>query len=77
MNLTMDIKYLKGVGPKMKEELNKIGVFSFLDLLLYFPRDYESVNIQNDKNEWEENSTVIVEGVVKNINKGQNGSRWY
>ncbi len=68
MNLTMDIKYLKGVGPKMKEELNKAGVFSFLDLLLYFPRDYESVDILNDKSSWTENSTVIVEGVVKKIN---------
>ncbi|MCM1991072.1 ATP-dependent DNA helicase RecG [Oceanirhabdus seepicola] len=69
MNLTMDIKYLKGVGPKMKEELNKAGVFSFLDLLLYFPRDYESVDILNDKSTWIENSTVIVEGVVKKINR--------
>ncbi|HJF35612.1 MAG TPA: ATP-dependent DNA helicase RecG, partial [Clostridium perfringens] len=34
----------KGVGPKLKERLNKVGIFTVLDLLLYFPRDYEFLN---------------------------------
>ncbi|MDD7793752.1 ATP-dependent DNA helicase RecG [Clostridium sp. 'White wine YQ'] len=44
MNLYSDISTLKGVGPKLKEKLNKCGIFSIMDLLLYFPRDYEFVN---------------------------------
>lgn len=43
MNVYSDISYIKGVGPKIKTELNKCGIFSILDLLLYFPRDYENI----------------------------------
>ncbi|EOU2065949.1 ATP-dependent DNA helicase RecG [Clostridium perfringens] len=39
-----DIGLVKGVGPKLKERLNKVGIFTVLDLLLYFPRDYEFLN---------------------------------
>ncbi|WP_415339677.1 ATP-dependent DNA helicase RecG [Clostridium perfringens] len=44
MNIYDDIGLLKGVGPKLKERLNKVGIFTVLDLLLYFPRDYEFLN---------------------------------
>ena len=40
MDISQDVKCLKGVGPKLLEKLNKCGIFSILDLLLYFPRDY-------------------------------------
>lgn len=35
---------LKGVGPRSEEILNRAGIFTILDLLLYFPRDYEYVS---------------------------------
>ena len=41
MDISQDVKYLKGVGPKLLEKLNRCGIFTVLDLLLYFPRDYE------------------------------------
>ncbi|MGO4896458.1 ATP-dependent DNA helicase RecG [Clostridium perfringens] len=44
MNIYDDIGLVKGVGPKLKERLNKVGIFTVLDLLLYFPRDYEFLN---------------------------------
>ncbi|WP_416187517.1 ATP-dependent DNA helicase RecG [Clostridium perfringens] len=44
INIYDDIGLLKGVGPKLKERLNKVGIFTVLDLLLYFPRDYEFLN---------------------------------
>ncbi|NFT06816.1 MULTISPECIES: ATP-dependent DNA helicase RecG [Clostridium] len=44
MDIYSDISSLKGVGPKLTERLNKCGIFNLLDLLLYFPRDYEFVN---------------------------------
>ena len=40
INIYDDIGLVKGVGPKLKERLNKVGIFTVLDLLLYFPRDY-------------------------------------
>ena len=39
--LETDIKYLKGVGPKRAELLNKeLNIFTFGDLLYYFPYKY-------------------------------------
>ena len=44
MNLYSEISSLKGVGPKLKDKLNRCGIYTLLDLLLYFPRDYEYIN---------------------------------
>ncbi|MDM0471476.1 ATP-dependent DNA helicase RecG [Clostridium perfringens] len=51
MNIYDDIGLVKGVGPKLKERLNKVGIFTVLDLLLYFPRDYEFLNDDISLNE--------------------------
>lgn len=36
----IDVKYVKGVGPKMSEVLNRLGVFSVNDLFQYYPKSY-------------------------------------
>ncbi|HEY8805815.1 MAG TPA: DNA helicase RecG, partial [Clostridium sp.] len=69
MNTYSDIKYIKGVGPKMAENLNKCGIFNVLDLLLYFPRDYENVSAHKSVLECLESEKVIVECSVLNILK--------
>ena len=43
MQVSTEISSLKGVGPKLNEKLNKCGIFTILDLLLYFPKDYEFI----------------------------------
>ena len=40
-NLNQNIQYLKGVGPKKAELLNKMGIYNIKDLLEYYPRNYE------------------------------------
>lgn len=50
MNVYSPITTLKGVGPKTKKQLEKCMIFNIMDLLLYFPRDYEFVdNYSKDK----------------------------
>ncbi|NFH68351.1 ATP-dependent DNA helicase RecG [Clostridium botulinum] len=44
MDIYSEISLMKGVGPKLTEKLNKCGIFNILDLLLYFPRDYEFID---------------------------------
>ena len=44
MKIYDDISVIKGVGPKIKENLNKCLIFNVMDLILYFPRDYEVIN---------------------------------
>ena len=41
MDLTKDVKYIKGVGPNRVQLLNKLGIFTLGDLITYYPRAYE------------------------------------
>lgn len=41
MELTDDVKFVKGVGPSRVKLLNKLGIFTLKDLLTYFPRQHE------------------------------------
>ena len=36
-----NIQYIKGVGPKKAELLNKMGIYNIKDLIEYYPRNYE------------------------------------
>ncbi|MEG2353291.1 MAG: ATP-dependent DNA helicase RecG [Clostridium sp.] len=60
MELNQEIKYIKGVGPKMAEELNKISIFTVLDLLLYFPKSYESLSSVNNIESSIEDEKVVI-----------------
>lgn len=41
MNLDSKIQIITGVGPKIKTKLNKLGIFTFRDLVYYFPRAWK------------------------------------
>jgi ATP-dependent DNA helicase RecG len=40
MNTDLDIKFIKGIGPKRSQALNSIGITNFEELIEYFPRRY-------------------------------------
>lgn len=60
MNISMEVSSLKGVGPKLTEKLNKCGIFTIYDLLLYFPRDYEYLKGNSEFNEINEEEKQIL-----------------
>lgn len=37
----MDLRDLKGIGPKKEETLHRLGIFSLSDLYNFYPREYE------------------------------------
>ena len=41
MNLTSDIRFIKGVGETLAKRLNKLNIFSAYDLLMHIPRGYD------------------------------------
>ena len=41
MNLSDDVKFVKGVGPNRVKLLNKLNIYNLKDLITYYPRDYE------------------------------------
>lgn len=44
IDLNKDIQYVKGIGPKKSQKLNKLNIFTLKDLLYYFPRQFEDRN---------------------------------
>ena len=40
-DLNTEVRYIKGIGEKKAQALNKLGVFSLYDLISFFPRKYE------------------------------------
>lgn len=71
MNIYDSIDKLKGVGPKVLGKFNKASIFNILDLLLYFPWDYEYCNsnipFQNIDGEEKNILTCTVRGAHKDI----------
>ena len=62
-----DVMYVKGVGPKVGNLLNKLGIYTAKDLLFYFPKrhiDYSSRTFIKDLKEGQD-ATVI--GTIKSI----------
>jgi len=71
VNVYSDISSVKGVGEKSKEVLNKCGIFNVMDLLLYFPRDYEIASLCKDINEYDDGEKVIIEASLVEIQRDQ------
>lgn len=67
MNVNSEVSDLKGVGPKLKESLNELGIYTIKDLLLYFPRDYDYINNLSEGNG--EEGSCLVEGIVTRIDR--------
>ncbi|WP_270941878.1 ATP-dependent DNA helicase RecG [Romboutsia lituseburensis] len=67
LDLNKDIQYVKGIGPKRAEKLNKLNIFTLKDLLYYFPRQFEDRNnlkkIIQLENEEKATIKVIIVGV--------------
>lgn len=61
MDIYSDVSIIKGVGEKSRELLRKCGIFSVIDLLLYFPRDYETVRLSKNINEFNKGEKLIIQ----------------
>lgn len=62
-----DVMYMKGVGPKIAYKLNKLGIYTIQDLMMYFPKkhiDYSSRTLIRDL---KENETTTVFGYIKSV----------
>ncbi|WP_302489090.1 ATP-dependent DNA helicase RecG [uncultured Mitsuokella sp.] len=74
MKLTDSVQYLKGVGPKKKAELNKLGIATVYDLLTYFPRTYEDQSMLTHIADLHAGETATVSGTIVNLHE-QSGRR--
>ena len=61
------IQYVKGIGPKKAEKLNKLGIYTIKDLLYYFPRQFEDRSIIKKIAQLEDEEKVTVKALITNI----------
>ena len=62
-----DVMFMKGVGPKIAYKLNKLGIYTAQDLIMYFPKkhiDYSSRTLIRNLKEGE-NTTVF--GYIRSV----------
>ena len=61
LDLTKDVKYVKGVGPNRVTLLNKLGIFTLNDLITYYPRTYEDRSKPKQIYEINDGEEVLIE----------------
>ncbi|HIE4740403.1 ATP-dependent DNA helicase RecG [Clostridioides difficile] len=68
MDLYKDVQYVKGIGPKKADKLNKLGIFTLKDLLYYFPRQFEDRNNLKKIAQLEDGEKVTIKAIISSIN---------
>ena len=67
-DLKTNIMYLKGIGPRKAELLNKINIFTFYDFLTHYPVKYEDEREVTSIVNLDPDTVAIVVGHISNIN---------
>lgn len=67
MQLDQNIQYLKGVGPKKAQQLQRLGIQVIYDLLTYYPRAYEDQSALKPIGELVPGERETVCGVLMNV----------
>ena len=63
--LATHVQYLKGVGPRRAEMIERLGLRTARDVLFFFPRDYEDHTDRRAVADLEEGTLQSVRGVVE------------
>ena len=63
----VDVMYIKGVGPKVAYKLNKLGIYTAQDLMMYFPRKHIDYSTRTLIKNLCEGQTTTVFGYIKSV----------
>lgn len=67
MNLLNSIQKLNGIGPKTETYFNKLHIFTYQNLLTYFPRTYEYFSIPSPLNNASIGNHISIRGTIVSI----------
>lgn len=73
--LTDEVTYVKGVGPRRAAALEKLNIFTKYDLLTHYPRTYENHSSLTKIGKILEGETVLVVGRISNITSRETSNR--
>ena len=71
--LATPVQFLKGVGPKRAELLQRLGLSTARDLLFFFPRDYQDLTDRREVADLEEGKLQTVRGTIEDIDLRNTG----
>ena len=60
----LELKNIKGIGPKTEEYLNKLDIYNPYDLIEHYPFRYEVLSRSN-LNELKQDDKIVIDGVVE------------
>ena len=63
----VDVMYIKGVGPKIAYKLNKLGIYTAQDLMMYFPRKHIDYSSRTLIKNLKEGQTTTIFGYIKSV----------
>jgi len=63
----VDVMYIKGVGPKVAYKLNKLGIFTAQDLMMYFPKKHIDYSSRTLIRNLKEGQSTTVFGYIKSV----------
>lgn len=63
----VDVMYIKGVGPKVAYKLNKLGIYTAQDLMMYFPKKHIDYSSRTLIKNLVEGQTTTVFGYIKSV----------
>lgn len=64
MDLSDDVKFVKGVGPNRVKLLNKLNIVNLEDLITYYPRNYEDRSKPKKIADTADGEDVLIEAIV-------------
>ncbi len=64
-----EVQFLKGVGPKRAELLNRMGLWTARDVIFFFPRDFQEMSELRSVAELVEEQPATVYGTVEEIDQ--------
>lgn len=62
----MELDGIKGIGPKTKQILNRIGIYQVEDFVSYYPYRYEVIK-RSDVKTLEQDDTIIIDGMIETL----------
>ncbi len=65
--LRTPVQFLKGVGPQRAERLAKLQLFTALDLIFFFPRDYQDLLEIIPADDLKEDEPASITGVIEDV----------
>ena len=63
----VDVMYVKGVGPKVAKKLNKLGIYTAQDLMMYFPKKHIDYSTRTLIKDLEEGQSTTIFGYIKSV----------